>query len=71
MCDTSVAVGEVMGDGSVILAKNSDSRPSKAQAFVYVQGTQHELGTAVRCARIEVPRLRETREVLASKVVWA
>jgi hypothetical protein len=71
MCDTPVAAGEVIGDGSVILAKNSDCHPSKAQSFVYISGAQHEPSPAVRCTRIEVPRILETREVLPSKVFWA
>jgi hypothetical protein len=61
----------VIADGSVILPKNMDCHPSKAQSFVYVPGTQHKPGTAVRWTPIEVPRTRETGEVLPTKVFWA
>jgi secernin len=70
MCDTLVAVGEAIADGTVILAKNSDREPNEAQVLTYVPRARHEPGTTVKCTYLEIPQVPETYEVLLSGPFW-
>ena len=70
MCDTLVACGEAVADGTVILAKNSDRHPNEAHVIVTSPRARHEPGATVQCTYIEVPQAVETYEVLLSKPFW-
>jgi dipeptidase len=70
MCDTLVACGEAVADGTVILAKNSDRQPNEAHVLVSSPRARYEPGATVQCTYIEVPQVPETHEVLLSKPFW-
>ena len=70
MCDTLVACGGAVADGTVILAKNSDRHPNEAHDIVNSPRARHEPGAMVQCTYIEVPQAAETYEVLLSKPFW-
>lgn len=70
MCDTLVALPAATGDGSTILAKNSDREPNEAQAITYVAGQQHPAGSTLQCTYIAIPQARETHAVLLSRPFW-
>jgi dipeptidase len=70
MCDTLVACGEAVADGTAILAKNSDRHPNEAHVLVHSPRARHQPGATVRCTYIEVPQVPETYEVLLSRPFW-
>ena len=70
MCDTLVACGEAVADGTVILAKNSDRHPNEAHVLAHSPRAGHQPGATVRCTYIEVPQVPETYEVLLSRPFW-
>jgi dipeptidase len=66
MCDCILAVGE----GRVLLAKNSDRDPNEAQALEWHPRRSHGPGASVMCTWIELPQVAETNAVLISRPFW-
>ena len=70
-CDTWVALKDATADGSVILAKNSDRPSMEAQPLVQIARAKHPPGAMVKCTYLEIPQVRETNEIILSKIWWA
>src|SRR3954452_11819423 len=69
-CDTSVVLGSLTADGSVIFAKNSDRPPNECQPLYHSPRQQHPAGATVKCQYIEIPQVAETWEVIGSRPYW-
>ncbi|MBN2225235.1 MAG: C69 family dipeptidase [Deltaproteobacteria bacterium] len=70
MCDTIVATKEATGDGSVILAKNSDREPNEAQYVEYHPARSHKAGEDLKVTYLTIPQAEQTRAVLLSRPFW-
>lgn len=66
MCDTIA----VVGDGRVLLAKNSDRDPNEAQSLEWHAAQSFVPGETVRCTWIEIPQVSRTHAVLISRPFW-
>jgi dipeptidase len=66
MCDSVVAIGE----GRILLAKNSDRDPNEAQVLEWHPRRSHRREMTVRCTWIEIPQVAETNAVLLSRPFW-
>jgi secernin len=69
-CDTSVVLGSMTADGSVIFAKNSDRPPNECQPLHHCPRRRHSSGATVSCQYIEIPQVAETWEVIGSRPWW-
>ncbi|MFL5759527.1 MAG: C69 family dipeptidase [Thermomicrobiales bacterium] len=69
-CDTSVVLGSLTFDGSVIFAKNSDRPPNECQPLHHSSRRQHPVGATVKCQYLEIPQVAETWEVIGSRPYW-
>ena len=69
-CDTSVVLGSLTADGSVIFAKNSDRPPNECQPLHHSPRRQHPAGATASCQYIEIPQVAETWEVIGSRPYW-
>lgn len=69
-CDTSVAVGAVTADGSVLFAKNSDRRANECQPLHHSPRRRHAPGATVRTQYLELPQVAETWELIGSRPYW-
>jgi dipeptidase len=69
-CDTSVVLGSLTADGSVIFAKNSDRPPNECQPLHHSPRRPHPAGATVSCQYIEIPQVAETWEVIGSRPYW-
>jgi secernin len=70
MCDTIVATQEATGDGSVILAKNSDREPNEAQYIEYHPAQTYGPGEQLKVTYLTIPQVKQTRAVLLSRPFW-
>jgi dipeptidase len=66
MCDSVV----VVGDGRVLLAKNSDRDANEAQVLEWHPRCSHPRRAKLRCTWIEIPQAAETNAVLLSRPFW-
>ena len=66
-CDTSVVLGSLTADGSVLFAQNSDRPPNECQPLYHTPRRQHPDGATVRCQYLEIPQVAETWEVIGSR----
>ena len=69
-CDTAVVTGSASGDGSVILAKNSDRSPNECQPLTHVPRRVHRPGDTVRCQYLSIPQVAQTWECIGSRPYW-
>jgi secernin len=69
-CDTSVVLGSMTADGSVIFAKNSDRPPNECQPLHHSPRRQYPAGATVNCQYIEIPQVTVTWELIGSRPYW-
>lgn len=70
MCDTLVATPALTAGKNMILAKNSDREANEAQVLTWVPAVDHEKGTMVECAYLNIPQVRHTYSVFLSRPFW-
>ena len=69
-CDTSVVLGSLTADGSVIFAKNSDRPPNECQPLHHSPRQRHPDSATAACQYIEIPQVSETWEMIGSRPYW-
>jgi secernin len=69
-CDTWVALKDAVGDGFIILGKNSDRPLFGCQPLVFYPRAKWEPGSKVNLGRIAIPQVRETYATMGSSPYW-
>jgi secernin len=70
MCDTIVALGPAIRDGTTLFGKNSDREPDEVQNIKIYPGRQYKKGSRVKCTYMTIPQAAETAAVMLSQPFW-